>query len=129
MVIAVEPGEVFDYIVKADRDKEESEQTIFRLKVLDNKTQIKIQDSGSVMNVHTGDMRIKAGNKTDLILKAGLTGVDNLKNRKGEIIDFMTDKNNIVSDDFLGMLPPKVKSELANEITEMQSLQEDELKN
>lgn len=128
MVIAADPRIPFDYILGIDRKKPRQEQTVFKLKILSPTEEAEIQDSGISM-VKEQEFKFNLGKKKIQILKAGLVGWNNFKDRDGKDVLFNTDKNGEPTDESLSRLRPEWRTELANAITEQNTMSEEEIKN
>jgi hypothetical protein len=131
MVIAIDPGFEYPYIPKCDKDLPEGEQTTFSLKVLDAKVYARITNS-STLNPNTREVRVRGGTVLLDTLREGLVGWNNFKDRDGNPIDFKFNKvgkGQRASDESISRIPPKIRSELSDQITEMSDLNKEEAKN
>jgi len=119
-MIALDPRTTRNYVLTEDRELPESEQTVFKLKDLDEATLIRLMDSIEVTRGDDGESRISSGGmgtRVYTIVQAGLVGWRNLKDSKGNAIPFHKNEvTNRIEDDLLARLPWTAKMELANAI-------------
>lgn len=117
------PGSVRDYICKADRDLPEGARpTVFHLKTLTAKETAQLEDGLSVFN-KDGSMQVNSGSATLAILRMGLRGWTDVD------APFEADRDGAPADRSLDMLPPDVRRELADAITEGNRLDAEQEKN
>jgi hypothetical protein len=119
-MIALDPRQTRNYILEADRELPEDQQTIFKLKDLDEGTLIRLMDSIEVTRGDNGEARISSGGmgtRVYTIVQAGLVGWRNLRDGAGNSIPFHKNEvTNKIDDDLLARLPWTAKMELANAI-------------
>lgn len=128
MVTAIDPERTFDYVLKEERGSENP--TIFKLKVLTARELAEIEDSVSSFFSGKGEveLRIRPGTEILQILKRGLRGWENFKDDKGNNIPFR-ENNAVPREDNFDRIRPEWRRELANAITEMLTMSEEEEKN
>ena len=125
MAIALDPGQVFSYILKEERKLASENQTVFKLRCLSSKESAKIEDSfATKVNLETGDVQVKSGMKTYELLQLGLIGWDNFKGNDGKTVAFDVDDKAR-----LDRLRPAWRRELADAIMEQNILTEKDRKN
>lgn len=133
MAIAIDPREKFEYILEADRDKPEDEQTVWELRALTFAQRNALED----MPTFTGEKEVapKMGKMTRETLRAGLAGWRNFKDARGRIIEFECDpcersvlgrKCKPVLDRCLERIHPSDVVELVNAISEVQRITDEE---
>lgn len=134
MLIARKPGGTFNYVSKNDPDKENP--TVFHLKNLDASDQARIEDSLATGKAPVGgsrdeDVRIEVSSGTNVlrILNAGLDGWENFKDENGNEVEFIKDGRGKPKSDMFNYLPPSLRRELSNAITEGNTLSEEQEKN
>ncbi|KKN46986.1 hypothetical protein LCGC14_0667260 [marine sediment metagenome] len=147
MVLAIDTKKSFPYVLECDRkqpcqckgEKEDctdcngtgkqdvptEKKTIFKLKVLTARELAKIQDNVTV-NLGSGDVALKGGQKILDILASGIVGWENLKDGEGKDVDFKKEKGNYENWDYLS---PDHRRELADAITEQNRMTEETVKN
>lgn len=128
MVIAIDPKEEFDYVLKADRELPEEQQTVFKLRPLSHTQRTKLQDMEYRWERGTDVISMPQGSMSHQILQCGLAGWTNLRDAEGNEIEFRTGKvvnvlgKNVspVADACLDRLHPADLQELAQAIGEVQ---------
>jgi hypothetical protein len=116
MAIAVTPKKGFDYILVEDRTLPVEQQTVWELRALTVGEQTDVQDSLRTEKAETGETLWKSGTMVLQTLRAGLRGVRNFMDTDGKAVKFETDKSGKVTLEFLDLLLPKWRNELANAI-------------
>jgi len=129
MVIARDPGQSVDYVLEEDRSLDPKDQTRFKIKFLTNRQRAEIEDNIGKMN-KDGSYELRAGSYPMDIVKLGLMGWEGFKNENGEDVPFTkTSGTDKASEKSLDYLRPAWITELANAITEKNTITEDEQKN
>jgi hypothetical protein len=107
----------------------EGEQTVFHLRPLTVKQEARISDSLIAAIPGSEEFRMLSGTHTLEILRAGLTGWENLLDSQGGAVRFdMTNGHpRIVKDQCLDRIASKYRTELANAITSRGDMTDDEL--
>lgn len=137
MVIARSVNETFPYVVKADRELDQSQQTVFQLRRLPSTVGIALD------NLHegnaSGQVTLKVGDQKIVSLMAGLAGWENFNDSEGRPVEFKKQSGErsvfgvVIKDpahrSMIDRLPPEVADELAAVIREENTLSEDETKN
>lgn len=149
MVIAITPGETWEWIHESDLEREKEDQTVFVCRVLTSRQNAWVENhyAGSTAKrkkkgyrEYKGDERpdveFRAGDYRRASITAGLVDVQGLKDSKGAEIKFETrratiggDTLDVPSDSFLDRIPAEVLVDLANAITDGPSLEESDRKN
>ena len=145
MVIAVTPGETWEWIHESDRDLPAEKQTVFVLRVLTDKEQrecsnrsISSDDArGKRRRRKAGGQSFRAGDYQHMLISLALVDVRNLRSKDGSVIPFEYDEipgfpdgpRRRVKDSFLDKLPHEVKVDLASEISDGNAVDEEDLKN
>lgn len=146
MVIAITPGQLWDWVHESDLDKPEEDQTIFQLRVLTSRQNDWVQNqyagskAGRTRGKKGGDDRLdvvfRAGDYRRASIIAGLVGVTNLRGADGLDVVFETRQQRIGGevlevpiDALLDRIPPEVQVDLAGAITDGPRLQETDRKN
>lgn len=133
MPIAFDPTRPWEYILKEDRGTEKP--TRFHLIALDVGDEAALQDRLVAVDGATKTTRVATGSHALEILRAGLVGWDDFFDAGGNAVPFDVDKSrrmrgrDPVSDASLKRLSPKHRTELADAITERNTIAEDEAKN
>lgn len=136
MVIALDPKATWEHIAKVDAESERP--TVWILRGLTAGESQKIEDQTVIVEEHSGgsgkgSIGYKTGTRTLLALRHGLIGVRDFYDAEGNAIEFETERvglrAGLVSDNFLSRIPDSVRTELANEIRERNSLSGDQLGN
>lgn len=122
-MIAIAPKDEFTYVPVSDRDAEV--QTCFTLRALNMRETIEIED---FLGMRAGEGGYPAGTMNYKVLKKGLRGFQNLRDRDGEVI-WTEDANGDVADEVLQRIPSNIRTELANTIWGFANVSEDEVKN
>ncbi len=129
MVIAIDPGEQFEYTLQRDRSLPEEERTVFLLRPLSYEQRVKLTNLISSMEADTGVVRGTIGDVMDSTLRAGLVGWRNLRDRKGVEVEFAREGRQLSvlgqnidppKRSTLARLHPHDQQELSNAITEVQ---------
>lgn len=138
MIKAVDIDAVCDYVCKDDRNVPEAERTIWKIGVLDSLTMADISQMDVEFNPDSKEQKVRAniaGRDLDYV-RYGLKGWTNFKNAKGEDIKPMFNtlsKGNrpaqVLHDNCLRQIPPKIIQELAEVILSNNGLSEGEEKN
>lgn len=119
-MIALDPRSTRNYVLIEDRELPDDEQTVFKLKDLDEATLIRLMDSIEVTRGDDGESRISSGGmgtRVYTIVQAGLVGWRNLRDSEGKSIPFHKNEvTNRIDDDLMARLPWTAKMELANAI-------------
>ncbi len=133
---AVDTSQVWDYVCQRERDAQEPNPTVWKLGVLDGRIMKHIKDAATAVEETAGtesgaQTTVKLGSLLWLLVKYGLRGWSNFLDHRGQPIaeSFETIPHGkqsypAVPDHVLGLLPPDVLSELANEIASHNSLKE-----
>lgn len=142
MVFAIDPTEAFEYVLECDRDLPEDEQTRFQLQPLSFRQRQLLADQGMTFDQGSNRLLACVGTRTELLLRAGLVGWENLRGRdeEGNIaqVPFETEGKilNVLGRDMhpakyttLGRLHPDHADELAKAIDEVAHLTHDDSKN
>lgn len=87
MVIAINPGATFEYVLKVDRELPESEQTVWILRGLLHKERRLLEDYMTTQDTD-GSMRFRMGTQKYEVLRAGIQGVRNLLDDQGREVVF-----------------------------------------
>lgn len=94
MVVALTPGETWDYVLEEDRERPEDERTTFLLATLDYEAHREIHDKalGTTRGgISEGSLEIRQGSAIDKILRCGLRGWRNFKDTDGHDVEFKTE--------------------------------------
>lgn len=135
MVIALDPESTFEYVLRDDRKLPDEQQTVWLLRPMTAREYAEIENRSMRMDSKTNEAIFSSGTTTLSILKAGLAGVRNLVNDRGEPVPFATKVNGRngnreeVRDEFLDKIHPRHLKELANAITERGQLTEEDREN
>lgn len=134
-MIVVNPGQTRRYVLKEERELPVDKQSVFLLRPLTLAESSKLEDmavgigAGNNVTVNSGSVRIQA-------LRFGLAGWENVVDASGNAVEFRstTKKERGVEivqpdDSIIAMIPPKARLELAEEITNGGSIDEDDAKN
>ena len=134
MVIAITPGDIWEWIHESDLEREEEAQTVFVCRTLtaaqDRWAQNKYARSTPAkkgFRKYKGDDRpgveFRAGDYGHAAILAGLVDVKRLKDKKGNPIEFETrramiaDENeDVPTESFLGRIHSEVRIDLGNAI-------------
>ena len=125
-------GEEYPYILKEDRKKKKTEQTIWWHKIADLDQQ---QLGGDIVEFE-GDPTDNRVTRTIVkpnrkgvvdILTSCLVRVENLKNEKGEDVQWPTASQ--PRKEFLAVLPPAWRAELAMAFKQISTVSEEQVKN
>lgn len=137
-MIAIDPEEVFDYVLKAERDKPEEEQSVFELGVLTSRQEAKLQDQAFSMSGATMVATTPSGTMNLQTLRAALRNWRKVRARDGSEVPFECEGKRL---DVLGeqLDPPSYKTldrihpddraELAQAIRNANRVTDDEAKN
>lgn len=140
-LIGIDPSEVLEYISKKDPDPKNP--TVFKLGVVDSLTIAKIEDNLTVFTIDPNnpeaktDTKMSTGKREIELIRAGLKGWDNYKDKKGADIPFTTTysraggstKIEIPNDDTIKRLSTIIVKELSGEIYNQNKVSDDERKN
>jgi len=141
-MIGINATETQDYISKHETDKEKP--TIWKIGILDSILKSKIQDIQTVYETDPSDSKkvlaratVNLNERAIDIVRFGLKDMVNfIHPQTGKPIQFETvsvtrfGKNyNLVSDEILKVIPSKVLTELAEEISKQSGMTEEEVKN
>jgi len=141
-LIGIDPDEIFEFVSKHEKDLESP--TVFKLGVIDSLTIAKIEDNLTVFTIDPKDTDAKTDTKMSTgkreveLVKAGLKGWDNFKDKKGNDIPFEVQPNrsqsqgktvDIPKESTLKRIPKIILTELANELYNQNKLDEVERKN
>ena len=130
MAIALDPTKPFDYILTEDRDKPLEDQTVFKLKVLTARELANVEDGMAALISDTGEVAIKTGSQLLKILQFGLRGWENLKDGSGNDVPYRgRGPSGEPHPETLDKVQPHHRRELADTITEVNRLDEEEAKN
>ncbi len=132
-IIAIDPEAIHRYIPKVARKWPEKDRPVFLIKVLSAKEAAKLEDgmSDAVVNKKNRDdttVRIYGGTAVLKALEVGLKGWENFKTANGEDAPWRENNGNPRQENF-DFIPVKIRSELAEAITEGTFLTEQEEKN
>jgi hypothetical protein len=133
MPTAIDPKETFEYVLECDRELPGEQQTIFELSHMTCRQREKIENemTGSKLGKKkrdTSELTIRTGSTELAVLDAGLMGWRNFKNKHGEEIEFSRTATT-VRRECLDYLHSDYREELAEAITEVSRITEDERKN
>lgn len=143
MVIAITPGETWDYIIEDERELESDEQTVFVLRTLTNAQHKHVSRPFAFQTQKVGRKQRQAqdtevgfdtGEYLDRAIKAGLDDVRNFRGRDGVEIPFAASaprngKRAQVTEEFLDRIPNGIRTEIAGAILDGEKLEVDEVKN
>ncbi len=125
MVIAITPGETWDFIIESERELPAEEQTTWILRALGYTENNRIQDNALKQELgDDGGVQLRAGSYMDKVIRAGLVGWKNFKDADGILVEFETEisgserrkKRKEPTIDTLDRIPPEVLTDLANAI-------------
>lgn len=127
MVIAIDPGEEFDYVLLADRvlPEDDPNRTVWKLRPLTRKEITLLEDRTEMQR--GGGFRLNLGTIKEDTVRAGLIGCRNFRDARGTEIHFeQADKTlNVLgrncrppADRFLDRIPAAALMELADAIQE-----------
>lgn len=125
--IAVDPNKEFEYVLQCDRQLPTEQQTIFKLKVLSAKELADIEDKSARADL-SGNLEFRSGSQTLRILNVGLKGWINFIGTDGNPVTFR-ENNGVPRPENWDLLRPEWRRELANAITEQNTLTEGDRKN
>lgn len=131
MARAIDPRKPYVYISRDDRMQGTQEQTKWMLKPLTASERAQVEDV--LVNYVPGKdaMQLRTGSQIITVLRLGLVGVQNFIGADGKPVEFK--RKNLgteaapqweVADEFIDLIAPALRRELANEITENASLSE-----
>jgi len=136
MIIAIDPNETFDYVLK--RDRKDEHPTVFSLRGLNSAALRHLQDGQATFD-NGGQWKVAYGTQTYHVLRYGLRGARGMQDSKGNEVLFEAEPKTLnvlgvqvkdpVSERFLDRLPPWCKMELSEAIQASSVLTEDEEKN
>ena len=148
MVIAITPGEQWDWIHESDRDEPQETQTVFVCRVLTSRQNSWVENhyAGSTSKKTKGrknkdqedrpDIEFRTGDYKRAAIIAGLVDVRNLRKPDGEVVPFVSRRMTIAGesldvplDSFLDSIPAEVLADLAGAITDGPGLREADRKN
>ncbi|MGB0685828.1 MAG: hypothetical protein ACPGQD_06575 [Planctomycetota bacterium] len=125
MARAVTPQDRYRYVLKADRELPEEEQTVWWFRALTAKETAKLEDLLGY-NRSTDEVRLNLGTTLANTLKAGLVDCENLLDEEGAVVEFERSEKTLnllgenlkglVTDRFLGRIHPEDRKELADAI-------------
>lgn len=146
-MIAITPGETWEWIHESDLEREPDDQTVFVCRVLTSRQNAWVENhyAGSMAKKKKGyrqyknddrpDVEFRAGDYRRAAIIAGLVDVKRLKDSKGEPIEYVTrratiggDHLDVPVDSFLDRIHAEVLVDLATAITDGPSLTEPEKK-
>lgn len=113
MVIAIDPTSTFEYVLRCDRQLEESDQTVWTLRGLKHKERAEVEDA-IAQSDGDGNLSLRVGSQRTRILLAGIVAVANFKDANGREV---TVPKGGCSSAFLDHLDDAWATELANAIT------------
>lgn len=127
MVIAIDPGEEFEFVLLADRALPENDinRTVWKLRPLTRKEMTVLEDRTEMQR--GGGFRLNLGTIKEETVRAGLIGCSNFRDARGAEIPFeQSDKMISVlgrncrppADRFLDRIPAAALMELADAIQE-----------
>ncbi len=131
-------GKEYSYVLKRERDKPESEQTVWYYKLppldaqFDEGEEIIFQ--GDLASEENNDVttKFKPANevkKQAKIIKVCLVKVENLFNDDGQPVEWPKDNRTHKRDELIAALPPTWRAELAGVFRHAAIISEDEVKN
>jgi hypothetical protein len=128
MAVARSTKEVFDYVLKEDRELPKEKQTVFHLRRLSTRHAVRARDLAE-----------DQGRMCEFALRAGVAGWDNFADEDGKAVECRHDKGSVpvfgidvaepMSMDSLNRIPPHVVGELATAIITGNTLTSDDVKN
>jgi len=110
--------EAVEYVLKAEQGKPNA--SVFLLKEITCGISFRVQNEATYQD-EKGRYRVKLGEAQRLQLISCLVGWRNVKNKKGEEVEFCVD--NILK------LPPRIQTELNEEINRISMPKDDDIKN
>lgn len=138
MIKAVDIDEKSDYVAKSDRDLPESEQTIWKIGVIDSITMSKLERMDIQFNAETNDTKIQAnvlGREIEMV-RYGLKGWENFKDSRGEpvkceksLVGSAGGSREELTDRCIRQIPIEIIKELAEVIRTQNVVGEAERKN
>lgn len=141
MAIAIDPNQVTQYILRADRKLEEAKQTVWELGILDSRLRRWIKDAtiGWEANSAGADKAASVGlylqRRAYLLAQFGIRGWRNLLGADGRPIEAETTKHTLTVGSRMGLTHPMMDQiepyidELAGEIDRINSLTGEQIKN
>jgi len=139
-LIGINPDEIIEYI--SEHDKDGTNPTVFQIGVVDALTIAKIEDGLTVFTIDPKnpesktDTKLSTGKRETELVRAGLKGWKNFKDKNGNDLPFETIKQRatgktveVPNDTTLGRIPVVVFKELANVIYNQNKLSDEETKN
>jgi len=134
MPIAVDPRQPWDYVLKAERNKEIS--TKFHLRPLTCGELATVEDNLAAFNAESGEARLLSGTQTLKILRMGLVGWSDFYDAEGKPVEFQGTRRKVAGQDVvqpdditLDRLVPADRREIAEAITEQNRLTDTDRKN
>ena len=138
MVKAVDIDAVRNYVCKEDRALPEEEQTVFKIGVLNSLTMAEISKMDVEFDPGSKEQKVRAniaGRDLDYV-RYGLKGWENFKNAQGDEIKAIFNtiskggrSAQVLHDNCLEQIPPRIIRELSLVILKENNLSEDEEKN
>lgn len=128
MAIAVDPDKVVPYVLIEDRKLPVEQQTRFLCKFLSAREDAQIQDNVVRGNTDEKSMQVKSGSTVLETLRKGLRGWENFKDQNGNDVPWR-ENNGTPRDENFNHLKPHWRREIANFITEQNTLKAEEIKN
>ncbi len=120
MPIALDPKSTYPYVLKAERDLPEAQQTVFHLRGLTVSEEASVSDSMILAHSGSDELAFRAGTHQLTVLRFGLRGWERFCNAEGDEVPFESTKGHPrhVTDECLDRLHPKDRAELAAAILE-----------
>jgi hypothetical protein len=130
MVLPVNPQQDYKFVCEDDRKLPEAEQTIFTVRPLTAKEEAHVTDAFLDLDLASGVPTAKSriGARTIAILNLGLVGWQNFPPDEEKDLPFRAKgegTRRVVADKSLSRIPPNVRTELANAITDGLGLNEE----
>jgi len=126
MISGIDLSETMDFVSQFDKNEV---KTVFKISPVSSRIQARIGRLIGANGEGAIDAMIEA-------FRFGVKGIINLKDSKGNILQFKQEKTDInsiayqvVSEEIIGILPMKILSEVGSKIMTISNLSEEEAKN
>lgn len=137
MVVSINVDESFPYVIKAERDLPQEQQTVFLLRPLPASVGMALDNLHEASS--SGQVTLRVGDQRVVTLRAGLVGWRNLNDAKGNPVEFSALHGerpvmgivvkNPARPEMVDLLPEVVAEELATAIRTFSSFTKDDAKN
>ena len=139
MATVLDPKAVINYVLESDREKPESERTVWKIKPIAARQWARIKDRLAAVNTSSdrgkdgdGDgtkVSVAMGMQETEAIRHGLVGWENLKVGNGTPFEFQPNANGQISWDQLDWIRAKDREEIAGAIQGMTEPSDEEMAN